>query len=65
MALNIIIGHKVSTVHASVGRSFYIPQGAYLITGARIAKGTFGYLHFLHFSRYGQSMDYLALSWKI
>jgi hypothetical protein len=30
MALNIIIGHKVSTVHASVGRSFYIPQGAYL-----------------------------------
>src|SRR5687767_3629167 len=33
MAMDVIIRHRPSTVHTTVGRSFYTPQGAQLLYG--------------------------------
>ncbi|CAB4433914.1 unnamed protein product [Rhizophagus irregularis] len=50
MALNIIVGHKVST---SVGRSFYIPQGAHPITGSPYCQRNFWLFAFFAFLTIG------------
>jgi hypothetical protein len=42
MALDIIIGHKVSTAHVTIGRSFFTSQGSREITGgAEVWQGYF------------------------